>query len=63
LIPIEIKSAATFTPQFLQGIKRFREALAGPSENGYVLYGGNKRLTVKDIHVLNPFTDGIEEMM
>ena len=63
LIPIEIKSAATFTPQFLQGIERFRDALAGSSENGWVLYGGDRKMTVKGIRVLNPFTDGIGEIL
>ena len=63
LIPIEIKSAATFTPQFLKGIERFRKALGGPCEGGFILYGGNRRFKVKDIHVLNLFSHGIGEVL
>ena len=63
LIPIEIKSAATFTPQFLKGIERFRKAMEGPCEKGFVFYGGDRRMTVRDIQVLNMFTDGIREIL
>ena len=45
LIPIEIKSAATFTPDFLKGIERFRSTLVRRSAGEFVLYGGRERLT------------------
>ncbi len=58
LIPIEIKSAATFTPDFLKGIERFRSTLVRRSTGGFVLYDGRERLTVKATKVLNPIAHG-----
>jgi len=58
LIPIEIKSAATFTPDFLKGIERFRNTLVRRSAGGFVLYDGRERLTVKGTKVLNPIAHG-----
>jgi predicted AAA+ superfamily ATPase len=61
LIPIEIKSAATFTPDFLKGIERFRRALGERCSGGFVLYGGSERFTVKGTKVLNPISHRGEE--
>ena len=58
LIPIEIKSAATFTPDFIKGIERFRSTLARRSAGVFVLYDGRERLTVKGTKVLNPIAHG-----
>lgn len=58
LIPIEIKSAATFTPDFLKGIERFRSTMPRRLSEGFVLYDGQERLMVKGIKILNPIAHG-----
>jgi predicted AAA+ superfamily ATPase len=55
LIPFEIKSAATFTPEFLKGIEHFRQIAGNRCSNGYVLYNGHEQYTLKGIRVFNPF--------
>ncbi|MBI9082356.1 MAG: ATP-binding protein [Desulfobacterales bacterium] len=54
LVPIEIKSAATFTKSFLKGIERFRQASGSPCAPGYVLYNGPQEHRINDVHVINP---------
>ena len=54
LIPIEIKSAATFTPAFIQGIERFRKTTGDRCLPGYVLYNGHKPYTLKGTRIFNP---------
>jgi predicted AAA+ superfamily ATPase len=58
LIPVEIKSAATFTPHFIKGIERFRQAAGDRCQQGHVLYNGEKRLTFKGVRIDNPFLKG-----
>ena len=55
---MEIKSAATFTPHFIKGIERFRQAAGERCRQGYVLYGGQERLTFKSVCIDNPFLSG-----
>lgn len=54
LIPIEIKSAATFTSKFIQGIERFRKVIGDRCLPGYVLYNGQEPYTLKEIRIVNP---------
>lgn len=63
LIPVEIKSAATFTPQFLKGIERFRKIAGEMCESGFVLYGGDRRMTVRGIQVMNLFREGMSGIL
>lgn len=58
LIPVEIKSAATFNPQFLKGIERFREIVGSRCRNGHIFYNGPQNLTFKNIQIVNPFSTG-----
>jgi hypothetical protein len=58
LHPVEIKSAQTFTPEFLKGIDSFREAVGNRAGAGSVLYDGDSALTVKGIRVLNYLRHG-----
>lgn len=61
LIPFEIKSAATFTPEFLKGIEHFRQIAGNRCSNGYVLYNGHEQFTLKGIRVFNPLMhEGLE---
>jgi len=54
LIPIEIKSAATFTPDFLKGIDRFKTAVRDDVAQGFVLYNGREKYSLKGTRIMNP---------
>ena len=60
LLPIEIKSSATFNPQFLKGIKQFRQASPACLEDAYVLYNGSDRLQVDNVKIRNLLVDALE---
>lgn len=61
LIAFEIKSALTFTPDFLKGIERFRKIAGDRCSKGYVLYNGHEQYALKGIRVFNPFVhEGLE---
>jgi len=54
-IPIEIKSAGTFSMDFLKGIERFQSIGHNNIDSGAVLYNGEQRFNVRNIHIFNPF--------
>ncbi|MDZ7762054.1 MAG: ATP-binding protein [Desulfovermiculus sp.] len=54
LVPVEIKSAATFTPTFLKGIENFRQITGDRCQPGFVIYNGNQEFNVKDSRITNP---------
>lgn len=54
-IPVEIKSAATFTEEFLKGIDHFRKTIGTRSSGGYVFYNGEKQFKFKEVQIANPF--------
>lgn len=54
LVPVEIKSAATFTDDFLKGLERFRGAVGSRASGGFLLYNGKERFMVKGVSVFNP---------
>ncbi|MBC8431785.1 MAG: ATP-binding protein [Desulfobacterales bacterium] len=58
LIPVEIKSGATFTPDFLKGIERFRKVAGDRCAEGYVLYNGQEQYTLKRTRIFNPLKHG-----
>ena len=58
LIPLEIKSAATFTKDFLKGIERFTKAAGKKCEKGYVLYNGPDEFTIQGKRILNLLIHG-----
>ncbi|MFH2046718.1 MAG: ATP-binding protein [Pseudomonadota bacterium] len=58
LIPVEIKSAATFTPDFLRGIEQFQKTAGERCAPGFVCYNGSEEYTLKGIRVLNPIKNG-----
>jgi len=61
LIPVEGKSAVTFTPDFLKGIERFRKIAGDRCSKGYVLYNGHEQYTLKGTRVFNPLVhEGLE---
>ncbi len=53
ILPVEIKSSATFSKSFIKGIEHFRKVSPSVSEHGYVLYNGDDHLTVKNIQIGN----------
>lgn len=55
LVPVEIKSAATFTEEFLKGLVRFRESAGTRVSAGYLMYNGQERFTVHGVGIFNPF--------
>jgi hypothetical protein len=60
LVPVEIKSASTFTEDFLKGISRFRETVGVRANAGFVFYNGKDRFIVRGAGILNPFLhDGL----
>jgi predicted AAA+ superfamily ATPase len=62
LIPIEIKSAATFTKSFLQGIDRFRDAVSPERcEDGFVLYNGTEQFQLQSTSIQNILEHGLPE--
>lgn len=63
LIPIEIKSAATFTKDFLKGIERFVKTAGEICEPGYVLYNGTDEFTVNGTMIINILkTDSLDKL-
>nr|MBP7868319.1 DUF4143 domain-containing protein [Acidobacteriota bacterium] len=54
LTPVEIKSAATFTPAFARVLERFPLFGARGSRPGVVLYNGGQRFEVRGIRAFNP---------
>ncbi len=57
LIPVEIKSAATFAPDFLKGLTQFRKALGEERvAPGWVLFNGDRSFEVHGVRVFNPLT-------
>jgi len=52
LIPIEIKSAATFNKVFVKSIHKFQK-LTSKAQMGYVVYGGDFTVTTESYEVVN----------
>ncbi len=63
LIPLEIKSAATFIPDFLKSIDHFGSVVGDRCAQGFVLYNGQEQHTLKGTQVMNPMLHaGIEDL-
>ncbi len=54
LIPVEIKSAATFSTDFVKGLERFKALGLERVAGGVVLYNGEQEFTVRGVRVFNP---------
>lgn len=57
LIPVEIKSSATFSKEFLKGIERFRALGVKSTLTGAVLYRSDRQFSVHNVRVFNPLLD------
>ena len=60
LFPVEIKSSATFSKSFLKGIERFRSLASNCRADGAVIYNGDQRFQVKNVHIVNLLKDQTE---
>ena len=58
LVPVEIKSAMTFSPEFHKGIEKFGEVLGSRSASGAVIYNGSNALDFRGARVFNPILHG-----
>ena len=56
LIPVEIKSAATFSSDFLKGIEKFKALGRSDTAAGNVLYNGEQEFNVRGIRIFNPLS-------
>lgn len=64
LTPVEIKSGATFSKDFLRGIENFKALGLRNVASGAVLYNGEKEWNVRGIDVFNPLlADNIWERL
>lgn len=54
LIPVEIKSAATFSPDFVKRLEWFQNLGLKHVQPGVVLYNGKQSFNVRNIRILNP---------
>jgi predicted AAA+ superfamily ATPase len=53
LLPVEIKSAATFSADFLKGLEKFCALTVGRCLPGIVLYNGKQSCTVKSVRIFD----------
>ncbi len=53
LIPIEMKAAQTFHPQFLKGLEYFKQLVGKKCELGYLVYAGLQEQKINDFFVVN----------
>jgi hypothetical protein len=54
ITPVEIKSAATFSMDFVRGLGRFQTLGIKRVTAGAVLYAGGQQFSVRGVRVLNP---------
>ncbi len=54
IVPVEIKSAETFSTEFVKGLERFRALDLKHLAAGTVLYNGEKSFSVRGVGVFNP---------
>jgi hypothetical protein len=57
LVPVEIKSAATFSTDFVKGLERFRALGPGRVAAGAVLYNGEQRFGIRGVRIFNPLQE------
>lgn len=64
MTPVEIKSAGTFSVDFVKGVERFRALGITRVSEGAVLYNGEQQFTVRGVRLFNPLlVDNIWETL
>ena len=53
LIPIEIKSTATFHPELLKGVRYFQSVVSDRAPIGFLVYNGEQEMKINNIQVIN----------
>ena len=53
-LPVEIKSAETFSPDFVKGVEHIKSLQPDRIAPGLVLYGGEQDFAVRDVRIFNP---------
>lgn len=53
LIPIEIKSSKTFHPDFLKGLRYFKDLVQERCSQGFLIYAGDREQRIQDFMVMN----------
>lgn len=53
LIPIEIKSAQTYHPDFIKGLRSFRKLFPERIPKSYLTYDGELELMQQDVEIVN----------
>lgn len=53
LVPVEIKSSETFQSYFLKGLEKFNEIANNTPPIGFLIYAGEKSMSIRSSHVLN----------
>jgi hypothetical protein len=51
LRPVEIKSGATFVPDWLRGLKKWTSLAGDPTPPGWLIYGGGDRYGREGVEV------------
>ena len=54
LFPVEIKSAATFSTDFVKGLEKFRTLAGDRVAAGAILYNGEQGFAVRGVRIFNP---------
>ena len=54
LTPVEIKSAGTFSMDFIKGLERFHALAINRTAAGAVLHKGEQQLNVRGVRIFNP---------
>jgi predicted AAA+ superfamily ATPase len=54
ITPVEIKSASTFSTDFLKGLVRFQALGLQRVSPGVVLYSGEQRFDIREVRIFNP---------
>jgi len=53
LIPLEVKSARTFTPSFLKNLHYFKKIFPNNIEGGFVVYDGDAEQQIQNFRIVN----------
>jgi len=51
--PAEIKSASTYTGEFLKGLQKIHKQIPSSTGNGYIIYSGEDEMKIEGVQLLN----------
>ncbi len=53
LIPVEIKSSATFNPALLKSLNFYKKLVGDRAPIGFLIYAGTQEMQIGDVHIIN----------